>query len=284
MAVGLFVGASPGLAWQAESNENVIPFVLFEGNYIILDVAVDDSITGKWGFDTGAGVHVISNKLFRRLNPRPAGRLTGFRMDGSRLDFDLFQVASIAVGSCREESAYVVTWDLIDSLGIDGLLSIKLFENHPVTLDFKNNQLVLESDVSLGLLQEKGEIVGLETQRYRDKSLDIFVEFLGNDSVLIEMEFDTGSGRNTFLHSRLMALLGVDSANAEMEVHHEEADTAYYATVKSLSLLNAPNLKADSVRVHFKKDLIYDGVIGIDFWNGKQVTVDIPGRRLIVRE
>jgi hypothetical protein len=284
IAVSLFITAKPGLTSQTELIANTIPFMLLEDEYIILEVKVNDSTTGTWAFDTGAGIHILSNKLFRQLQVTPAGRLTGFRMDGKRLDFDVYQVASISVGPCREENPYVVTWDVLDSLGIDGVLSIKLFENRPVSLDLKNNQLVLETDETLSLLETKGKIVGLETQRYRDKSLDIFVEFVGNDSIPIEMELDTGSGKNTFLDSRLMQSLGIDSTSANLEVHPLEADTAYYATLGSLSLRDAPRIRADSVKVHFKKGLIYDGVIGIDFWKGRQVTIDIPGRRFIISE
>jgi hypothetical protein len=284
VALSVIITVNPGLTQQAESTANTIPFTLLHDEHILLEVAVDGKDTGTWGFDTGGGIHVLSNKLFRQLQATPAGRLTGFQMDGNRLDFDVYQVASISIGPCREENPYVVTWDLVDSFGIDGILSMKFFENQPVTLDFKNNRLVFETEEALSLLEEKGNVVGLETQRYRDKSLDVFVEFRGNDSIPIEAEFDTGSGRKTFLDTRLMELLGIDSTSADVEVDPMGDDTAYYTTIGSLSLRDAPKIRADSVKVHFRKDLIYDGVIGIDFWMGRQVTIDIPGRRFIIAE
>ena len=48
-----------------------------------------------------------------------------------------------------------------------------------------------------------------------------------------------------------------------------------------LALAVSPRIGVAKPHVSFK-NIIYDCVIGVDFWAGKVVTIDIPRRRLIV--
>jgi len=52
--------------------------------------------------------------------------------------------------------------------------------------------------------------------------------------------------------------------------------------VSNVSLLGAPEVKMEKPEVTFKGGLIYDGVVGTGFWLKREVTLDIPSRRLVV--
>lgn len=270
--------------WTSEKimTENIIPFMLVENEYIVIEVTVNDSITGNWLLDTGAGIHVLSNKLFRQLQTTPAGRLTAFRMGGERLDLDVSKISSISLGPFRQENPYICTMDKLDSLGIDGALSVKFFEHNPVTIDFKNNHLIFETKETLRDRTENGSVVNLETQRYRDKSLDIHVVFQANDSIELELELDTGSGKKIYFHSRFMELLGLDTESENVQAIPVNDDVIYKSPIQKLTLYNAPDIMLDSPEIYFQDNLIYDGVIGIEFWKDKLVTIDIQGKRIIV--
>ena len=257
------------------------PFTLIDGEHIALQVTAGDSLTGMWGLDTGGGIHIVSNELFRQLKTEPAGRLAAFQMNGNRADVDTYSISSLGMGAFRENNPCIITMDRLDSLGIDGILAVKFFENLPVTIDFVAGLIIFEDEKSLAARAETGRVVELETQRYRDRALDIFAAFRAGDSVVMEFELDTGSGKNTFISSHLADDLGFDTTSADMVKVPFNGEILHKAVLPDLMLDGAPDISAET-NIYFRDNLIYDGVIGLDFWTGRIVTIDIPGGRLIV--
>ena len=273
---------SPPLFAQAE-----IPFTLMNNGLIIIQAAVEDSITGNFIFDTGAGIHVFSKKFSDKLNKKNAGFFTAFRSSGERLGFDIYTISSIGIGNTVERDPYICAWDVLDRLGIDGIISLKLFEEKPFTLDFINNKIIIENTGSLEKLSTEGITIPLKFQVYRDKAIDIFADFRLNDKVTAEFEIDTGAGKGLLIDARYMEILGIDSTSASVRKIQSRSLTgvterSYITGIDKIALSASPGTGLLDPSVTFKKDLIYDGVIGVEFMMNKKITIDIPGKRLII--
>jgi hypothetical protein len=262
------------------------PFRVSEGGLILIQVTAN-GVKGEFILDTGAGIHVLSNGFLHKLSPQAAGRYTGFRNTGERIDFDVFQIASLSIGRFQQERPVVAAWEVLDKFKIDGVLSAKFFEHHVVSLDFKKHELVFENRQTLNRRLRQGRIIPLKVVEDRDKTLGLFVDLTVGDSVRCECELDTGFDGLLILDARFMKPLNLDENSASVKRMESKGITGlteirYQATVSDVSLLGAPEVKTEKPEVTFKGGLIYDGVVGTGFWLNREVTLDIPGRRLIV--
>ncbi len=239
------------------------PFEYWQEELISIHMTVNDGFEGEFIFDTGSGIHAFSEGFFRKLDTQPAGYYTGFRSTGQRLDFELFQASSLALGQLEQKNPLVVYWRYLDRLKIDGVISLKFIEHQAVSLDFVTNEVIIEDEESLDGLLQQGVIVPITLKQDRDKALDIFADFVIGDTTIVELEIDTGSGRGMTLNSRHMCELIQNP---------------------KISLSGAPDIKLINPRVDFKMGLIYDGVIGIALWDNCKVTFDIPNKRLIINK
>lgn len=271
--------------FQAQSQEK-FPLKLSEGGLIFVEVQAQDSVKGTFILDTGAGIHVLSNRFFHKLQSKPAGFFTGFRHTGERIGFDLFEIPSFNIGPFRQQHPLVGTWALLDSFHIDGIVSLKFFENHPFTIDFKSKQLVFENQNSLGTLKSKGAIVPLRIHSDRGKSLDVFADFMLNDSIKIECIVDTGSPADA-IDYRYMQFVGFHESSSGVQRKESKSilgntEYRYETRLSSISLFQGNAIRVKDHKVSFKKNLIYDGLIGTDFWKGRRVTFNIAEKYLIV--
>lgn len=83
-----------------------------------------------------------------------------------------------------------------------------------------------------------------------------------------------------------MAPLGIDANSKDVlkEVRKNIAGvitTSYRTSIADITLATNPTIRQAGPRVRFA-DIIYDCVVGIDFWSGRTLTVDIPHQRLVV--
>ncbi len=262
------------------------PFRISEGGLILIQVTAN-GVKGEFILDTGAGIHVLSKGFLHKLSSQAAGHYTGFRNTGERIDFDLFQISSLSIGQFRQENPVVAAWDLLDKVKIDGVLSAKFFEHHVVTLDFKKHELVFENRQTLNRRLRQGRVIPLKVLEDRDKTLGLFVDLTVGDSLKCECELDTGFDGLLILDARFMKTLNLDENSASVKRMESKGLTGlteirYQGRVSSVALLGAPEVKIEKPEITFKVGLIYDGVVGTGFWLNREVTLDIPGRRLIV--
>ncbi len=261
-----------------------IAFTTTPEGLVLVPATLGGTIPAHLIFDTGAGVDVIAPSLVRQLHGTPAGRFTAFRMWGDRVDIPLYTIDEIAVGGRAAKHVVVGSWDLLDTLHLDGIVSLNEFRRQPVTFDFVNHVVVLESPRSLAQRRETGVVEPMRFDDYHGVAFDLFAEFrIGADSGLCEL--DTGSPSATF-HARYLAPLGVDTTDST--VHRHNSSTAggasglrYSTTVAEWSTATSPPVTASHAHVTFA-NIIYDCVAGIDFWAGRTVTFDMPRRALIV--
>lgn len=266
-----------------------VPFNLTEGLLILVRATAGGGISGQFIVDTGAGIHVASPSFLTALQARPAGRYTGFRHTGERVDFDVFRISSLSVGPATQQNPLVGRWALLDQLKIAGILSAKLFERQPVTLDFKARQLVFETSGTLERRARGGGIARLGTARDREVSLDLFAHFVisrGTSEVEAECKLDTGLD-GLVADTRLMAPLGLEPdspavTKRETTSPFGASETQYRTAVGEWRLRDQRHVRLADPEVVFKDRLTGDCLVGTRFWLDRLVTIDLAGARLIV--
>jgi hypothetical protein len=268
----------------AKSKPVSIPFTTNSDGMVIVPATLGATIPMHVILDTGAGVDVIAPSLIEKVHGRPAGQFTGFRMWGERLDIALFIVPEISVGPVVKKDALVGTWDVLDQLHLDGIVAVNDFRRQPFTLDFANKRLVFETEKSLRGRKADGSLVPLQTDDRRGITLDLFSHFTFGKQTG-QCEIDTGSPRAT-ISTRYMGDLGIDkdAKGVRKQEHKTIAGAAvvnYWTTIPQISLAAAPQVSLAPAQVAFS-DIVYDCVIGVDFWHARAVTINIPDRQLIV--
>jgi hypothetical protein len=261
-----------------------IPFTSSPEGLLIVPATLGGTIPAHLIFDTGAGLDVLAPSVVEKLHGKPAGEFTAFRMRGDRLDVSLFIVPEIAVGAMVKKNALVGTWDLLDKLHLEGIVSLNDFRQQPVTIDFANKVVAFETAKSLTRRHTVGKASPLRSNDQRGVALDIFSDFL-IDNQTGDCEIDTGS-QNATVSTRFMELLAIDKNGPNVQKREEKNAVGmpvvrYSTTLPKITLVAAPQIGLNSAPTSFS-DIIYDCVIGIDFWAGKALTIDIPGRQLLV--
>lgn len=74
---------------------------------------------------------------------------------------------------------------------------------------------------------------------------------------------------------------GKDVRKIERRTIAGAAQIRYDTKLPHIALTGAPQISLAHPAVEFS-DIIYDCVIGLDFWSGKTLTVDIPGHQILV--
>jgi hypothetical protein len=276
----LFLFALP---LSAKRNPVTIPFTTNSDGMVLLQATVA-GFPVHLIFDTGAGIDVLAPSLIRKANGKPAGQFTGFRMTGERLDVSLYIVPELSVGPMVKKDALVGSWELLDQLHLDGIVSLNDFRQQPVTLEFGSKQLTFETDKSLKRRSAAGRTINLQFDDERGDSLNIFTQFV-MASRSGQCEIDTGSPSST-ISTRYMATLGIEKDAAG--VHQRERpgvsghpQVIYETQITQLALAAAPDISLAPAPVAFS-EIIYDCVVGLDFWRGRALTIDIPRHRAIV--
>lgn len=276
-------------ATSVSSAPDKVSFVVTEGLLISLPAMVDGT-AGDFLLDTGAGIHVVAPSVLTRIAARPAGRYTGFRHTGERVDFDMYRISSVTVGTTRLREPLVGGWPLLDQLKIAGILSARIFEHHPATLDFRAKELIFETAETLPPRLRSGRSVPLGISRDRDKSLELFADFIitrGGRRAEAECKLDTGLD-GYIVDTRLMASLDLAKESATVTRRETRslfgaAEIQYHAELSGFQLRDRPDVAATHVEVVFKERLTADCLVGTRFWLDRLVTIDLENARLIVQ-
>lgn len=261
-----------------------IPFTTNSDGMVIVPATLGGNISVHVILDTGAGLDVLAPSLIEKLHGKPAGQFSGLRMTGERLDIALFTIPELSVGPVVRKDVTVGTWDVLDKFHLDGIISLSDFRQQPFTIDFANKVLIFEAPKSLASRRKAGAVSPLQFDDFRGIAIDSFSRFLfGNQTGLCEI--DTGSPSATF-STRYMSTLGVDKDSANVHKHEGRTiagapETRYDTTLAQLALQTSPQLALANPHVSFS-DIIYDCVVGVDFWANRSVTFDLPDRQLIV--
>ena len=283
----ILVGLSLSGAIDAQTSFRSIPFtVSSDTGLLMIPVSVGGDQTIPFALDTGAGISVLSQSLVDKLGGKAAGRFTGFRLTGERLDLRLFTIPELRVGPVLQRNVLVAGWDGLDQFHLAGMISLNFFRHQPFTLDFRSHQLVIDTATGLAARQKHGSIVQVQIDDMRGISIALFAPFQ-LDGHAAQCEVDTGSQPYIFA-SRYMNTLGLTAhSSGVQESDHTsvlgKSEVRYRASVSSLRLYDTQVGTEEKPTILFE-DIIYDCNVGIDIWRNRVVTFDIPHRRMLVTE
>jgi hypothetical protein len=277
-------------AFSQANAQNEIPFELLPSGHIQVKAKVD-GVVGNFIFDTGAGLTVFTRAFFDKLqHTRPQdGGFTGFRATGERVDFDLFTVQDFEMGSVKRPQEQVSYLD-INLGGLDGIISLKPLEQQAFTLDFDKKVIRLETAAGLSALRKTRKVIPVELEEHRGIALDIFARFKVNDTLNLLLSLDSGAGKDVYrFNAKYMQRLGINPNDTllvkrkerKSEINAAHVSSTYTTTIQQLAPAAVPGVSVSNPRVQFVEGLIYDGIIWIN-WLGTQITVNLPGKELLV--
>lgn len=268
------------------------PIRIMEEGHIVVQVALSDSIIGNFILDTGAGANVLSGKLFDKIASQAIkeGYFTGFRHDGDRLDGELYEIPYLAIGAVKEPKPLIGVYPPLDAMGIDGLLSLKFFENRPFSIDFKNRKITFINDHEARTLAKHSTTVPLELYQHTNVMLDVFIPITINGTAEILAEFDTGSGYDTYIvNTGYLNDLKLDPAEGSTQVYKtqlsgkERMDVIH--TLNSVTVGAADEaIEIKDVVGIFREGLIHNALVGSGLFRDKTITIDIPNKVFIIHD
>lgn len=308
--VGLGAMIAAGLA-QAQEAPSSVPVRSGKKRALLLPVRIADSIEAEFLLDTGLGFNLVSPQLAKKLELESTPNHKVRPVTGGELDLSFARLSSLTVGNQRESDVEVVIGEPKSFVGtdgetkVDGILSLAFFRNHPFTIDFANQKIVLEDSDSLakrkaagtkveGRLSDENVVLSVPltlTERAPDPPkpggiAGILSTFSGGapDPPQAWVQVNTGC-ENLMLDSKLMFTLKVDATGANItETEPTDPNGLRYRSWASrlgkIELLDNPTLKQEKAPVVFRK-LLAEGVLGQDFLRQYTVTFDLPSSELI---
>ncbi|MDG4950550.1 MULTISPECIES: aspartyl protease family protein [Flavobacteriales] len=256
-----------------------IPFETNESGHIIINAKVNN-VEGKFIFDTGAGLNVIFTKFSHKItNEKTNNFFVGHRATGEELNLDLYNATSIEINNREFDNQQYAIIDL-DFGDIDGLISLQPFRNTTVTIDYINKKILFNKPTK----NEKS--IDIQIADYAGKAIDIFTYIQLNDTLKIQIELDSGAGKNSFwFSSKLFEPLALDKKDFKTVPRTSEFKKQNNYYIGTLSKLNTENelCKLETLNAAFVDGLIYEGKTSIE-WLGKILTIDIPNKKIFITE
>lgn len=268
------------------SKTTTIPFELLGGGHILITAKVNN-VEGKFIFDTGAGLNLLTKKFADKITnlKKTDGFYTGHRATGEAIDCDLWDSELLEIGSFNSKKQKFTTIDM--DFPVDGLISLLPFKNAPFTIDYKNKVLVLETEKSLKALAKTGIYLPIQISDDAEKTLGISTYITLNDKLTLQMNLDSGAGFNVFrFSSRYMEKLGVDSTKVDKiyrasDFKPTEGNNYYFTNLDKINPTSSDKIKVVDFKATFIEGLIYEA-IGSMNWLGDKITIDIQKKNLII--
>lgn len=267
--------------------QSVIPMQVGKNGHLLVSGEIS-GVQGQFIFDTAAGLHVVSGKFFQKIkrHVRDSSYTTAFRHTGERLDGPVYFFDSVTLGSIKQNAAWVGVYEGFDEQGFDGLISAKLIEHQPVTVDVKKMQIIAESSESLE--GRSGAVLPLLLHADRNRSLDVFIKVKIDNRYDAILEFDTGAGYSPLLlHTRYIGYAALDTTVMEIRQSGTgfcDVEKTFFDKTKRLHLSVPETGDGGYPNIIFKPSLIYDGLTSHIIFGEKTWTIDIPNQRMIVQE
>lgn len=263
-----------------------IPFTLLESGHILIKAKVNN-IEGNFIFDTGAGLNLLTKKFADKVPnlKKTDGFYIGHRATGEAIDCNLWNSETLEIGSLNSKAQKFTTIDM--DFPVDGLISLLPFKEIPITIDYKNKVLVMETDKSIKDLSKTGTSFPIQISEDAEKTLGISTFVKVNDQLSLQMNLDSGAGFNVFrFSSRYMEKLGIDSSKVEKKYRASdfkptEGNNYYFTQLNKLSSASTDKIKVTDFKATFIEGMIYEAIGSIN-WLGDKITIDIPKKNIII--
>ncbi len=254
-----------------------LPLRDYVGRLKTIDVRIG-SETHAFLFDTAAGETLLTPETAARLGCTPSGRTVDFRMTGERVEFQQCTGMALDFGGLVVEHPQIGVFDLMALLPqglppLAGIVSLKSFESQVLTLDWRCQCVVLESEESA---RERRRAMSPVPARFATGpsgvSLVAFLAFQAGPH-RVWLELDSGNLDRVLLAPHAARLLGLSldgvpaSSAAGMTSPVPRWDLPEAA-------LRFPGQEPDLLPVGVR-DLIHDGALGISFIERWRFTLDL---------
>lgn len=278
MRIAVLLAATVGFP-SAALAQSTVPLEIADGGYLYVHVRLADDVDARMLLDTGAGINTISEPLFQVLEPalKSAGTHTGTRHNGETQTGPIWSLSSIAMGAFRKTDVVVGRFA---PQGADGLLSMDFFRDQPFTLDLQAGALTIESVEHMADVSRRATPIPIRLKPNGPHELDFFVRVCFGNGIEADAEFDTGAGFNMLmLHPSYMSRLGITAdgpPRGELEYY------LYSTFLPEMHYCAAPTVSSVKQFVGFKEGLIYEALVGHGTFRNRRLTIDLPGRRMLV--
>jgi len=269
----------------------VIPFATNEDGNIVIKGNINDTVPANFIFDTGGGLNVVSNKFFKKIKNSAIFQhyYSGFRHDGDRLDFEMYLLPSITIGNYKMQNVVLGVTSVLDDWSMDGIISLVSFENIPITIDYVQKQLRIETKSSLRKIETTAQVLPIKLHQFDHFSLDIFIPVCIDGRIKLDLEFDTGSSPgDIIINNRFLQALGIDTSKTKnatrLTPFSKKLLREYVATIDAVQYCGLQNRSLKKTRVDFKENIIYDGIIGAGYFIEIPFTIDIAKKRILVNQ
>lgn len=222
---------------------------------------------GKYLFDTGAGLTLVSNATLKRAGCTPWGRTTGFNMMGERGQGPRCEGVAIEAGGTRLEPPVIGPIEMgalnpKDS-ALDGIIGLNLFEDRIITIDFAAGILTIETPESAAERVAAMTPLPVRLKREVDGLALAVMAVVPSVRGKLYFELDSGNGGTILASKPIAELVGLDP-NKEGKQH---VDFAVIGDIRATS---------DDA---FAPDMIMDGNLGMPFLRNWVVTLDLKDGR-----
>lgn len=273
---------------QGITEEIKIPFTITPDGHIIISAEVN-GIEGKFVFDTGAGINLLTKEFADKIYDLEKTHhfTTGHRATGEEIQSDIWYSNILEIGDFIIKNEIFAVYEI--EFPLAGLISLTPFIDKPITIDFEKKILSIESNKSLKKLIAKADFempIRITNGSGHDLGISTKVEL--NNKLTLNVKLDSGAGFDVYkFNKRYMPILGIDSTKIESEYKKsyfkpKHGNMFYYTNIEKMSN-KSNNVSIMDFKTQFVHGLIYEGIMGIN-WIGKVITIDIPNKRLIVQK
>lgn len=280
LSISLLLLAATFHLYAQQRTPAEIPFTLTGQGHIMIKASVN-GIEGNFIFDTGAGLNLLTKKFADKVGSvkKTEGFYVGHRATGEAIETDIFLIDHLKLGTTDIAGQKTAVLDV--NFPLDGLISLMPFKDIPLTIDYTNKKLVL------GNIPKDGKTIPLQISADRDITLGISTYVKLNDRLPVQISLDSGAGNGIFrFNARYIQTLNIDTANTTKRTIISDFDStktnnSYTTALDKISTLNGVS-SASGVKGTFIEGLIYEGIGSIN-WLGNSITIDVPGKRMIVK-
>ncbi|MCB0508488.1 MAG: retropepsin-like domain-containing protein [Bacteroidetes bacterium] len=273
---------------HGESNSYIVPFELTQSGHILVTAKINGR-EGRFIFDTGAGINLLIKKFADKTPNLEKSEhfYTGHRSTGEELMMDIWKLNNLQIGKFSATNEICSVYDI--DFPFDGLISLTPFLSTPITIDFLNKQLIIETKRSIKKRISSADYqIPIKIHNDKGISIDIATNIKLNDTLDLLVNLDSGSGFGSYkFNYRYMSNLNIDTSNVK-KIERESMfksgyyNTHYFTKVNQLSDINN-NVITKQINAQFITGLIYEGIVGIN-WIGSIITFDLANKRLIVKK
>ncbi|HEV7330187.1 MAG TPA: aspartyl protease family protein [Flavisolibacter sp.] len=225
--------------------------------------------------DTGGGETFISPRLAKQLGKSIYGGATSFRMNGDRLHYQRCDSLDLKIGATTLRHKTVGVWDVMQVLPeglpqLDGVLSLKSFEEHIISLDLSNHRLIFET--SSTYIKKKKNMTVLQTR---------FASGMNGHELTLFLNIPKNNRSYWFL---------MDSGNLDDLLLSKV--TAYdWGVLKDSTLQQRQNLDSITISLGQKvmaskassKKIIYDGALNYALLSRMVFLIHFPKKQVSMR-